>query len=488
MEQGNTSGIAPWVEEEMATAQLEDRRLNARLGRLLSDLGDRPAASIPAACGGHKEMTAAYRFFDNPKVTYAKVLEPHQASTRRRMAAQAVVLLVQDTTEMNLTRPQHQVEGAGPLDGGARRGVFVHAMEAFGVDGTPLGAVSVDIWTRDDQAPKRSVREKARARAKQPLEQKESFRWLQGLRAARGIAQDLVQTQVVCIADSDADIYDLFAEPRGRRPVDWLIRARRNRGVEACVGSVESRLREQVLAEAVLFTQQITVREREPKTSCETRPRRVARQRRTAEVQVRAASVQLRSPKASLPDVTVNVVLASEPYPPAGEVAVEWILVTTLPIDTLQEVRQILQHYRVRWMIEVLFRTWKSGCRIQQRRFEHLDRWLPCMALYGIVAWRVLMLCRLGRSYPGMDCEALFEPAEWQSVWVVTRQGPLPKEPPSLGVMIRLVAQLGGYVNRPNRVDPPGPQTLWLGLQRTHDLAWAWNTFGPAATEGRKDV
>ena len=162
----------------------------------------------------------------------------------------------------------------------------------------------------------------------------------------------------------------------------------------------------------------------------------------------------------------------------------EWILVTTLPIQTLVEVRQILQYYSVRWMIAVLFRTWKSGCRIQQRRFEHLDRWLPCMALYWIVAWRVLMLCRLGRSCPEMDCEVLFEPAEWQSVWVVTRQGPLPQEPPPLGVMIRLVAQLGGYVNRPNRVDPPGPQTLWLGLQRMHDLAWAWNTFGPGSHRG----
>ena len=74
--------------------------------------------------------------------------------------------------------------------------------------------------------------------------------------------------------------------------------------------------------------------------------------------------------------------------------------------------------------------------------------------------------------------------AEWQSVWVVTRQGPLPREPPPLGVMVRLVAQLGGYVNRPNRVDPPGPQTLWLGLQRMHDLAWAWNPFGPGSHRG----
>jgi hypothetical protein len=285
------------------------------------------------------------------------------------MAAQPMVLLVQDTTEMNLTGPQQQVEGAGPLDGGARRGVFVHAMEAFGVDGTPLGAVSVNIWTRDDPVQKRSVQEKARERAKLSIEQKESFRWLQGLRAAREVAQELPQTQVICIADSDADIQDLFAEPRGSRPVDWLIRASCNRCVQPQGENAEPKLRERLLAEPVLFTQSITVREREPKTSCETRPRRVARQRRTAEVQVRAASVTLRSPKRSLPDVAVNVVLALEPDPPAGEVAVEWILVTTLPIHTLEMVRQILQYYSVRWMIEVLFRTWKSGCRIQQRRF-----------------------------------------------------------------------------------------------------------------------
>lgn len=488
MGQRTTGAIAPWVEEEMATAQLEDKRLNDRLNQVLSDLGDRPTASIPAACGGHKEITAAYRFFDNPKVTHSKILEPHQAATRRRMAAQPVVLLVQDTTEANLTRPQQQVEGAGPLDGGTRRGALVHAMEAFSPEGTPLGAVSLEIWTRDEEAPKRSVQERARLRARLPIEQKESFRWLQGLRAARAIAQDLPQTQVVCIADSDADIYELFVEPRGERPVDWLIRASCNRCVEPPVETPERKLRERVLTEPVLFTQQVTIREREPKTSCETRPRRVARRSRTAEVEVRAAAVTLCSPKRSLPDVTVHVVLASELNPPAGAVAVEWILVTTLPIHTLDAVRQILQYYCVRWMIEVLFRTWKSGCRIQQRRFEHLDRLLPCMALYWIVAWRVLLLCRMGRSCPEMDCEVLFEPAEWQSVWVVTRQGPLPKEPPSLGLMTRLVAQLGGYVNRPNRVDPPGPQTLWLGLQRMHDLAWAWNTFGPAATEGCKDV
>jgi hypothetical protein len=59
--------LAPWALEEMATADLRDKRLNDRLIHILSDLGSRPTASIPAACGGFNEMTAAYRFFDNDK-------------------------------------------------------------------------------------------------------------------------------------------------------------------------------------------------------------------------------------------------------------------------------------------------------------------------------------------------------------------------------------------------------------------------------------
>ena len=113
--------IAPWAQEEMATVVLGDKRLDARAVRLLSALGKQPNLSIPAACRGRAEMEAAYRFFDNDKVTFAKVLEPHLQRTRERVAEQAVALLVQDTSEMDLTRPEQEVEGAGELDG-SRRG------------------------------------------------------------------------------------------------------------------------------------------------------------------------------------------------------------------------------------------------------------------------------------------------------------------------------------------------------------------------------
>ena len=482
--------IASWIMEEMRTADLQDKRLNKRLSEILSDLAERPNVSIPAACGGHAETVAAYRFFDNEKVTYSRVLQPHMEATRQRLANEAVALLVQDTTEIDVTRPEQQVVGAGPMDSLARRGAFMHVMEAFTPDGTPLGAVWAQVWMRDDEYFAKPQKEKRKRRTQLPIEEKESFRWLEGLRQARQVAQELPQVQCVCVGDSESDIYHVFAEPRGEHAVHWLIRACQERVVQRPDDSLQT-MRDRVLASPLLFTKEITVRGRQAKTSCETRTRRAPRKSRKAEVEVRAAHVTLRPPAngdRSLSPVSVNTVLVREANPPEDEEAVEWILVTTLPIDAREEVQQIVQYYCARWMIEVLYRTLKSGCRVEERLFEHIDRLLPCVALYLIVAWRTLLLVRLGRSSPDLDCEAVFEPSEWKSVWMVIHRKPPPRKTPKLAEMLRLVAQLGGYVNRPNRRDPPGPQTTWLGLQRMRDLAWAWDTFGPGAATNHKLV
>jgi len=183
---------------------------------------------------------------------------------------------------------------------------------------------------------------------------------------------------------------------------------------------------------------------------------------------------------ARLAPVTVNVVLVRESDPPAGEPPVQWILITTLPIATPQDVRRVVEYYCVRWNIEILFRTLKSGCRIEDRRFEHVDRMARCLALYLIVAWRTLSVCRLGRALPAdADCGVLFEPSEWKAVWAAVHRKAPPNEPPPLREMVHLIAQLGGYVKRPG--SDPGPQTVRIGLQRMNDLAWAWDTFGPGA-------
>jgi len=472
--------IAPWAKDELTGVEFGDERLDARVTILLSALGDRPNLSIPAACGGRAEMKAAYRFFDNEKVTFEKVIEPHIAKTKERMAAQTTVLLVQDTTEIDLTRPDTVVEGVGELDG-PRRGVRLHEMHAFAPDGVPLGTAWAEVLNRTDGVSHDTAEEKSRRRKQKPIEEKESLRWLTGLREARAIAQELPEVRCICVADSEADIFELFAEPRGERPVHWLIRACQDRAIS---GDPGHQLRGEALATPVLYSAELLIRGRKAKTAAEDRGRRQDRETRRATVEVHATTVTLRPPcrpDRELPPVTVNVVLVREPSPPEGEVRVEWMLVTTLPIDTPDRVRTIVEYYCIRWNVEILFRTLKSGCRIEHRRFEHIDRVLPAVGLYLIVAWRTLFVCRLGRSCPDIDCEAIFEPSEWKAVWMAVHRKRPPKRTPRLREMVHLVASLGGYVERPD--SEPGTQTLWIGLQRMHDLAWAWEAFGPEASQ-----
>jgi hypothetical protein len=471
--------LSDWVLDEMKTANLEDKRLDKRLRMVLSQLAEHPTASIPAACGGNAEMTAAYRLFDNEKATFERILEAHAEATQERIGVQPVVVLVQDSTEIDLTRPTRAVLGAGPLDGGARAGALLHVMHAFTPDGTPLGTTHAVAWTRGAGS---TCAELSRGeRWATPLHEKESQRWVTALEAAQGIAAHSPATQCICVADSEADIYEMFVTGTAQgTSIDWVVRAAQDRAVRCNNGDL-ARLRDELLAGDVRFTQRIQVRGRDTKVSCEARGRRQARESREAIVEVRATQVTLRPPRrpdGKLPEVTVNAVLVHESSPPAGEIAVEWLLVTSLPIHDAEEVRRVIQLYSVRWMIEVFFRVLKSGCRVEERRFQELDRLLTCLAVYLIVAWRALYVCRLGRSCPDIPCDAVFEPAEWKAVWKVVRGEDPPSTPPPLGTMVRIVAQLGGYINR-KRTDPPGPQTLWIGLQRMHDFALCWQMFGP---------
>ena len=475
----------PWVVEEMGTADLEDRRLNDRLKAVLSQLGHRPAASIPAACGGHAEMTAAYRLFDNENASFERILAPHVEATRRRVALQKTVVLAQDTTEADLTRPERQVQGAGPLDSGARRGMLLHLLHAFSEDGTPLGTLHAAPWARPDGAGGEAP---SRGRARTiPIEQKESRRWVETLRQVHAEARRCPPTHMICVGDSEADIYEVLAEAQnGPDNADWIVRSCKDRVLQQGTGQTERRLYELAQAQPVLFTHSIHVRGRTAKVACDKRPRRQPRQSRQAAVEVRAAArVVLRAPwrpPGRPPPVPVNVVLVRERNPPDGDEPVEWLLLTSLPVEAAAQAREVIRFYCLRWMIEVFFRVLKSGCRVEDRRFERMRRFTSCLAVYLIVAWRTLYVCRLGRACPHIDCEAVFDPAEWKAVWTIARHSAPPPKPPSLGEMTRLVAELGGYVPRKN--SPPGPQTIWLGLQRSHDFARCWRTFGPGA---RKD-
>lgn len=465
-----------WIEMETQGADFGDKRLDARYQILLEQLSDKPSLSIPAACGGQAETAAAYRFFDNQKTDAAKVLAPHRHATLERIRGERVVIAAQDTTEVDLTRKQEKV--GGPLDGGSRWGLFVHPILLMTPERVPLGVVDVEMWSRDPKDLEKSTQQRKKERRSKPFDEKESYRWFEGYETACQIAAEAPDTQVVCVSDSEGDIYECFlagARDDAKR-ADWIVRANH---VDRALAEENQNLLQLLACQAPLGKMTVQVSQRDASLLDDSRNRQKSRESRMAAMTVRSVRTLLHAPHRSgekLAPVYVNAVLVREEHPPEGEEPIEWLLLTSLPVGTFAEACQVASYYACRWEIEVFFRVLKSGCKIEELQFEREDRLQVCLAMYLIVAWRVLYVLKLGRACPDMGCDAVFTEAEWKSVYVIAKQMPAPKSPPTLAEIVLLIASLGGYLGRKHD-GPPGPKTMWIGLQRLRDFALAWTAF-----------
>lgn len=449
---------------EFAEIDLGDQRLNVRAGSLLERLSANPAASINAACRGWSETQAAYRFFDNDRVEPQKLLEPHRRATERRIAQQPVVLLVQDTTELDYSA--HPAEGVGLLNKAERQGLYDHSHIAFTPEGLCLGVWGAEFFSRTAE-----TLGKTGERKSGPIETKESFRWLTGYRLACELSAKVPRTRVISVADREADIYDVFLEAeRHATPAEFLIRAKIDRSlperdVEAGPHAYR-KVRDDVAASAVIVSRAIEL------------PSTPKREPREAKLEIRAKQVVVKPPhvRGREPQVTLRVVLVQEVDAPDDGTAVDWMLLTSLAIDSADDVLRIVDYYSGRWGVEVFFRVFKTGCRVEDVQLESVERLQNCLMLYKIIAWRVMYLTYLGRECPELPCTLVFAEIEWRPTWkIVTKQEP-PAEPPSLNEFLKVLAQLGGY-NARKGDRPPGPQQIWVGVRRMTDFAIAWTAF-----------
>jgi hypothetical protein len=474
--------MQPWIADELCTADLGDDRLNQRYRLLLDRLSLKPSLKFTAACRGWAEVQAAYRFVNNPRVDAATLLTPHRDATLQRIRCYAVVVLVQDSTETDLTRPHEQVHGAGPLNDADRLGLYMHNVLALTPQRLPLGTVATSVWARDAQQFDQTPRAKRAQRKAKPIQDKESFRWLQGYQQACAVATACPQTQIICVSDSEGDIYECLAADKQlaaeQRPAQWIVRACQDRAVVPDSAAAVGPLFSAAAAGPVLQTRTIEVSKRQPKSK-DGRKRKQARAARQARVTVQAARLTLRGPQrpgGKLADVAVNVVLVREPAPPAGQERIEWLLLTSLPMDTVEQVLAVVEYYCCRWQIEIYYRVLKSGCQVERSQLHSAEAFEAYLALCLIVAWRVLYVLMLGRECPELACAAVLEPEEWQAVYTVVHGAEPPVAAPPLGDMVRMIARLGGYLGRKGD-GPPGPKAMWQGMQRMTDLALGWQAF-----------
>jgi len=452
-----------WAEQEFGNVRLRDRRHRQRLFTVARDFYAQPAANIPQACQSRAKTKAAYRLFGHKAVSMEAILSSHYHSTMERIAREKlpIVLTVQDTTSFNYDT-HADMEGLGPINkrvDGAQ-GILLHDTMAYSPEGTALGLVDVQVWARD---PKQFG--KRHLRYERPIEQKESFKWLKSFQAAARLQRQLgTPTMVVSVGDREADVYELFllAQSDPANP-KLLVRAesdRRVKGIRAC-------LWEYMESQAVAGEHVVHI------------PRKKGRALRHAALQIRFAEVELRPPKRkpTLGALKVWVVYVTEVDAPSQKDAVEWMLLTSVEVNDLEQALEKVEWYKKRWGIEEYHRTIKSVCRIENRQLADRTVWQNCLAIDLVVAWRIEHLKKLSRTRPQAPCSIAFEEHEWQALLAFKRPDqPLPSIAPNVREITRLTAELGGFLGRKSDGEP-GSTTLARGLQRLQDIATAFLIF-----------
>jgi hypothetical protein len=380
------------------------------------------------------------------------------------------VLVPQDTTSLNYDRHQATM-GLGPINTHAdgAQGLKLHDTLAITPEGVPLGLVDIQVWARDPHEEESPAKDPNR-----PIEEKESFRWLQSFRRTAEFQKLCPNTQLISVADREADIYELFQEalddPEGP---DLLVRASRTTQRTHEADDEIQPLWEYLPAQPIAGHLQLGV------------PGRGGRPPRIADLDIRFAPVQIRPP-ARIKGETLSLwaVYAVEVNPPKGTEPVEWLLLTTVPTTSFEDALERLEWYAARWNIEVYHRTLKSGCRVEDRRLAYADSLEACLALDLVVAWRVMYLAKLGRETPDIPCTVFFEEAEWKALCCYHHKTDVPPDaPPTLGEAMRMVAKIGGFLGRKNDKDP-GATVLWRGLDKLAYITDTFRIFYPAIPSG----
>ncbi|MEO8972239.1 MAG: IS4 family transposase [Ktedonobacteraceae bacterium] len=460
-----------WAQEEVGQAHLGHAARTKRLVQLVQELAAHPAESVPQACQEWAATKGAYRFWDNAHVEAAAIRQAQSESTLARCQGQELILAIQDTTDVDY-RTHPATTGLGHLQGKRTKGKLpqglkVHSVLAVSQQGVPLGVVFQQVWVREEELV--SAEEEVHRRYRS-IEEKESGRWLVAQRAIQELFEP--GQRVLTLADREADLYALFAQPR---PVgkELLIRARHDRRLQTEDHSEATHLWERIRQTPATVIVAFEV------------PRTHEHKARSTTLAIRFATLTIAPPAprkthAVWKPLLIQVVMAEEVEPPEGETPVSWLLLTTMPVTSMEEAVQVVLWYRLRWLIERFHFVLKSGCRIEQLQLATMQRLERALATYGIVAWRLLWLTYEAREAPDASCEVLLQKEEWQALYATIHQTLiLPEQPPSLHEVVGWIARLGGFLARTSDGEP-GVKVIWRGLRRLDDIIATWHLLHPS--------
>jgi len=443
-----------WVKEELLDVSFGDRRLLLRYLVVAEHFAKHPEAPISQASEVWKKAKAAYRFFDNKKVTADLILRPHQRKTVDRIRNHnGWVVVAQDTTYLNFSH-MRESEDLGPIGDNIAdsRGLVAHNSLAMTAHGLPLGVIDQQIWARSpvEHGKKKEYRYK-------PVEEKESFKWIKALRRYSKTLPK--KCKVVTVCDAEADMYELFVAAKNAN-AKLLVRATANR----CLDHETDKLWDFMKKQSAVATDTVEIAQQRDRVA------------RTANIEIRYADVKvicprdLRSHKYNYPPyIAVSAVYVYEPQPPEDVDPLSWLLLTSVPTTSITAAKTRISWYKQRWQVEILHRVLKSGCRVERAQLEKNHRRFPYLALNSIIAWKLLLITHYSRINPKAPATSLLTQTECDVLYSVTHNNISNGRMFNAKKATQWLAQLGGYMARKGD-PPPGPTHVWRGWQRLQDF------------------
>lgn len=455
-----------WAAQQWTSVKLGDRRLTRRAIEMGTKMAAHPEASLPTQMESPAATKAAYGILNHPGVTLAKLTEPHCQQTLAAARQASVVLMVEDTTELDYTHHASK-KGLGPVGGGTRQGLLLHSTLAA-IPGTRqvLGIAHIEVILREPH-----------------LSQKHG--WVRSPEgrvwemSARAVGRPPDGVRWVHVSDRASDIFEYMATCRSLSK-HFLLRAQHNRKLTwdavsppAPAPEIERRLdyaRSLPAHPESAYTVWIPAHGDQPA--------------REAYLAFQWAPATIPPPVEAPPQVRqlapihVWVLRAWEPDPPAEVDPVEWVLLSSLPITTPDEARGCIDWYTCRWLCEDYHQCLKTGCRIEH---SQLDDGADIRRLLGFaapIAVRLLQLRQTARTTPNVLAAASVEPL---MVRLLAHRQKTDWHSMTIESFWRGVARLGGHQDR-RRDGPPGWRTLWRGWRRLSDLAEGAQLFASLDT------
>jgi hypothetical protein len=475
--------VADALADVASRADFGDPRRSKRAGLVMSRLSRAASFSLPRALGSEAELEAAYRFMNNDEVTFEAALAPHIEATAEKARQVREVLAIHDTTECSF--PNLDPEELGYLQTG-KAGFRLHETLALDTETwrRPLGILHAEALHR--QKRRRSRKKNRSGGETAGCEEREFTRWWRGIKATSELLAGC--ERVVHIADRESDSFELMWQTLGTKQ-DFVFRVRvdrRSRNADD-EGTHWSTVKQVASSCAGVLQREVAISGRKKKSAPQMNKTNPPRSGRMATLSFAATRVRIPRPqylREPIPsELELNLVHVVEVDAPLGEPKVEWLLYTTLPIETQAQIEDIVDKYRARWAIEEYNAALKTGCAYEEREFESRHALLVMLAMSMPIAAELLALRSRARTEPDAPAAEVFTPIQIRVLRAASNQKL--SERPTCQEALLAVARLGGHLKRNG---PPGWKVLYRGMETLKSYEVGWTLADAAAHRKRPDL